>query len=110
MPMETRSEIPTPPVIEEVPEEEAEPDNIEENSQDLVRENFNETLFFYPQVEGDGKGNFKLGFKMNDALTKWKIMLLAHSQEMDYAYESFEVQSYKPVMIEGFLPRFVKAG
>jgi hypothetical protein len=38
-----------------------------------ARSNFNETVFFSPQMQTDANGEIKLAFTMPDALTRWKL-------------------------------------
>ena len=47
-----------------------------------VRENFNETAFFYPQLKTDKDGNVAFEFTMPEALTRWKLQLLAHTKNL----------------------------
>ena len=74
-----------------------------------LRENLNETVFFFPEVEiVDGQAT--LSFKMNEALTKWKLLLFAHNKDLKYVFGEKEVITQKELMIEPLLPRFVRQG
>lgn len=75
-----------------------------------LRSNLNETVFFYPEIKTDEKGNFILSFKMNEALTKWKLRLFAHTKDLKFAYEEKEIITQKDLMITPNNPRFVRKG
>jgi len=89
----------------------ATPDTQEKpKDQPLVRKNLNELVFFYPDIQTDSDGNLILKFKMNEALTKWKLMLLAHTKDLSIGSEIRYVQTQKDLMIFPNLPRFVRDG
>jgi uncharacterized protein YfaS (alpha-2-macroglobulin family) len=46
-----------------------------------VRMNLNETAFFYPDLKTDAEGNVSFEFTSPEALTKWKLMFLAHTKD-----------------------------
>ena len=73
-----------------------------------VRRNLNETVFFFPQLKTDADGAVILTFKMNDALTRWKFMALAHSQALQSAYVTRTVVTQKDLMVFPNAPRFVR--
>src|SRR5699024_325956 len=75
-----------------------------------IRKNFNETAFFYPQLRTDTKGNISFTFTSPEALTKWKLMLLAHTKDMEFAYSQKQITTQKPLMIQLNTPRFVRQG
>ncbi|HLR37780.1 MAG TPA: alpha-2-macroglobulin family protein, partial [Chitinophagaceae bacterium] len=75
-----------------------------------IRKNFNETAFFYPQLRTDTKGNISFTFTSPEALTKWKLMLLAHTKDMEFAYSQKQITTQKPLMIQLSTPRFVRQG
>lgn len=97
--------------ILEVPEEEALAESTSNDSGDLiVRENFNETGFFYPHLTQNEDGELKINFTTGDALTEWRVMLMAHSDDLEYAYKEYVLKTSRPLMIEGFVPRFFRQG
>jgi hypothetical protein len=75
-----------------------------------VRKNFSETAFFMPQLNTDDSGHVIFSFTMPEALTRWKLMLLAHTRDMQYAFSDKEVITQKPMMIQADAPRFVRQG
>lgn len=75
-----------------------------------VRTNFNETAFFYPQLTTDKEGLVRIKFTTPDALTRWKLMLLAHDKKLNFGQKEYNFTSSKPLMIMGNLPRFYYEG
>ncbi|MBK7095534.1 MAG: hypothetical protein IPH57_10970 [Saprospiraceae bacterium] len=75
-----------------------------------LRSNLNETVFFFPEIRTDEKGNFILAFKMNEALTKWKLRLFSHTKDLKFAYDEKEVITQKDLMVTPNNPRFVRKG
>lgn len=75
-----------------------------------VRKNLNETVFFMPQLKTDEKGRIKFSFTMNEALTRWKMMSFAHTQNLSTGYDERSVQTQKEMMIFPNAPRFVRDG
>ena len=74
-----------------------------------VRENLKETVFFYPDIEVKN-GQAQLEFTMNEALTKWNLMLFGYNKELQYVFDTKEILTQKELMIEPLLPRFVRQG
>lgn len=75
-----------------------------------LRENFAETVFFYPQLRTDTTGQVSMVFTMPDALTTWKWMGFAHTKTMDYGVMTDTVVTSKPFMVQPNLPRFMRVG
>ena len=75
-----------------------------------VRENLNETAFFYPALETDAKGNVAIKFTLPESVTTWKFMGLAHDKEMCNALLSDEAVAQKTVMVQPNMPRFLREG
>jgi len=93
-----------------IPDEKEEKETDETNEKVQLRTNMNETVFFYPDIVTDKEGNFVLKFKMNDALTKWKLRLFAHTKDLKSAYGEKEIITQKELMITPNNPRFVREG
>ncbi len=110
------AEPPPPPVLSEVAME----DKIETKDESegrslasdpaMIRENFNETVFFYPQVEIGQEGDVILDFTINEALTTWKLMGMVHSSDMKSGYAETEIITRKNLMITTNSPRFLRSG
>ena len=75
-----------------------------------LRENLNETAFFYPQLTTDSTGVIILKFTLPESLTTWRFMGLAHTQDMCYGLLDGEAVAKKDVMIQPNMPRFVREG
>jgi hypothetical protein len=76
----------------------------------MVRNDFSETLFFMPELKSDSLGNIQLSFTMNDALTRWKFILLAHRSDIAFGYTEKYIVSTLPVMLQTNAPRFLREG
>ncbi len=74
------------------------------------RTNFNETAFFYPQLKTDSLGNVVFSFTTPDALTEWKIMMLAQSKDLKVGTFEEKIKARKELMVIPNLPRFVRHG
>lgn len=75
-----------------------------------IRKNFRETAFFYPQLHTDDSGLVSFSFTAPEALTRWKLMLFAHTPDLKFAYAERETITQKPLMIRLNAPRFVRQG
>ena len=75
-----------------------------------VRENMNETAFFYPALESDNNGNVAIGFTLPESVTTWKFMGLAHDKEMRNGLLVDEAVAQKTVMVQPNMPRFLREG
>ena len=86
----------------------AEPEAPTEEMQ--VRENLNETAFFYPQLTTDGEGHVALKFTLPESLTTWRLLGLAHTKDLCYGRIEGETVARKEVMIQPNVPRFLRDG
>ena len=75
-----------------------------------VRENLNETAFFYPALESDNQGNVAINFTLPESVTTWKFMGLAHDKEMRNGLLVDEAVAQKTVMVQPNMPRFLREG
>lgn len=75
-----------------------------------VRENMNETAFFYPALESDNNGNVAIRFTLPESVTTWKFMGLAHDKEMRNGLLVDETVAQKTVMVQPNMPRFLREG
>ena len=75
-----------------------------------VRENMNETAFFYPALESDNNGNVAIRFTLPESVTTWKFMGLAHDKEMRNGLLVDEAVAQKAVMVQPNMPRFLREG
>lgn len=78
---------------------------------DVPRKNLKETAFFFPDLETDAEGNVSLTFTVPDALTGWKLLMVAHDNELrSGVLRNEEIVTVKPLMCEPNPPRFVREG
>ncbi|WP_179354522.1 alpha-2-macroglobulin family protein [Winogradskyella vidalii] len=75
-----------------------------------IRENLNETAFFFPQLQTDEDGNVSFNFKAPEALTKWKLQLLAHTKTLESTVMQLEAVTQKELMVIPNTPRFLREG
>lgn len=75
-----------------------------------IRENFNETAFFYPGLTTDEKGNISIKFTLPESITTWKFMGIAHDKDMNSGMLEGEAVAQKTVMVQPNVPRFVRKG
>ena len=75
-----------------------------------IRENLNETAFFYPALESDNQGNVAINFTLPESVTTWKFMGLAHDKEMRNGCLVDEALAQKTVMVQPNMPRFLREG
>lgn len=71
-----------------------------------IRSNFNETAFFYPNLQTDKNGDATFSFTMPDALTRWKLRMLAYTKDLKVGTLEETFVTQKPVMIMADMPRF----
>lgn len=75
-----------------------------------VRQNLNETAFFYPNLLTDKDGNVSFEFTSPEALTQWKLMFLAHTKDARTAILEKTVVTQKEFSITPNYPRFLREG
>ena len=81
-----------------------------EEQQMEMRENLNETAFFYPQLTTDKDGRVVLKFTLPESLTTWRLMGLAHTKDMYYGSIEGMTVAQKDVMVQPNIPRFLREG
>ncbi|MCR5131413.1 MAG: alpha-2-macroglobulin, partial [Prevotella sp.] len=75
-----------------------------------MRENLNETAFFYPQLVTDENGDVTMKFTLPESITTWRFMALANDKDVRYGTLESEVVAKKDVMIQPNMPRFMRLG
>ncbi|MGJ8592490.1 MAG: alpha-2-macroglobulin family protein [Aquaticitalea sp.] len=75
-----------------------------------VRKNLQETAFFFPQLQTDAEGHVSFNFTTPEALTKWKLQLLAHTKTLESATTTLEAVTQKELMVIPNAPRFLRQG
>ena len=75
-----------------------------------IRKNLQETAFFFPQLQTDKDGNVSFSFTTPEALTKWKLQLLAHTKTLESETSTLETITQKEFMVIPNAPRFLREG
>src|SRR5690606_21575746 len=75
-----------------------------------IRKNLQETAFFFPQLTTDEEGNVSFSFTTPEALTKWKLQLLAHTKTLESRTTALETVTQKELMVIPNAPRFLREG
>ena len=75
-----------------------------------ARANFDETAFFFPQLQTDENGEVIISFTIPEALTKWKMMGLATTKDLKIGQIEKELVTQKQLMIVPNAPRFFREG
>jgi TonB-dependent SusC/RagA subfamily outer membrane receptor len=83
-------------------------DELKALQQVKARKNFNETAFFYPQLTTDKDGKLSFSFTTPEALTEWKLRLLAHNKKAISGYFENTFVTQKDLMVVPNMPRFVR--
>ena len=88
-------------------ESEDDKETSKEPAEPTLRENFNESAFFFPQLRTNADGSATFSFTMPDALTRWRLMLLAYTKDRKTGSNEYTFTSSKPVMIMADMPRYM---
>lgn len=75
-----------------------------------LRKDFSETTFFLPELKTDSKGQVSWSFDAPEQLSRWRLVLNAHSRTLDHHVESRTVETSREFSIRPTLPRFVREG
>ena len=75
-----------------------------------IRKNLQETAFFFPKLKTDSEGNVRFSFTTPEALTQWKLQLLAHTKTLENATKTLMTVTQKELMVIPNVPRFLREG
>lgn len=75
-----------------------------------VRSNLNETAFFYPNLTTNENGEIVINFTIPEALTKWRLMSIAHTPDLKIGYAEKTLITQKELMVQPNPPRFLREG
>lgn len=75
-----------------------------------LRKDFSETTFFLPELKTDSKGQVCWSFNAPEQLSRWRLVLNAHSRTLDHHIERRTVETSREFSIRPTLPRFVREG
>ena len=77
---------------------------------DIVRQNFTPTAFFFAGLSFDKNGKAEFSFVVPDALTTWHFRSLAYTPDWKTDIVEKDVISNKPLMVVTDMPRFLREG
>ncbi len=75
-----------------------------------ARTNFQETAFFFPELKTDAQGEVILSFTIPEALTRWKLLGMAHTPDLKFGFVQGETLTQKDLMVVPNPPRFFREG
>ncbi|MCU6167566.1 hypothetical protein KWH76_22445, partial [Enterobacter roggenkampii] len=75
-----------------------------------IRQNFNETAFFFPQLRTNEKGETLISFTVPESNTTWRFRALAHDKDARVGTLEQLVVTRKELMVTPNMPRFVRQG
>lgn len=75
-----------------------------------IRKNLQETAFFFPDLRTNADGDVIISFTMPEALTRWKMMGFAYTQDLSSAIITRALVTQKELMILPNQPRFFREG
>lgn len=82
--------------------------DVEDFTEVNIRKNLQETAFFFPQLQTDVNGNVSFNFTSPEALTSWKLQLLAHTKTLESGVKSLQTVTQKELMVTPNFPRFFR--
>ncbi|HEX6891155.1 MAG TPA: alpha-2-macroglobulin family protein, partial [Chryseolinea sp.] len=80
----------------------------EDLAQVKARTNFNETVFFYPHLQTNEKGEIVIKFTIPEALTRWKMLGFAHTKDLKSGLATNHLVTQKDLMVVPNQPRFFR--
>lgn len=83
-------------------------DEAEGASDVALRTDFSETALFRPQLRTDAEGKVAIGFKLPQSLTRWHIVGLAHTVNMDFGTINDTLQVTQALMAQLHLPSYLR--
>jgi hypothetical protein len=85
-------------------------EEIRDEPQISLRENLDETAFFFPQLQTNAAGEIIIRFEMPEALTTWEFLGMAHDRELNSKLFEREAKTQKDLMVTPHFPRFFREG
>ena len=82
----------------------------DETAEVPLRENLQETAFFYPQLQADTTGMVTMKFTLPESLTTWRFMGFAHTTDICFGMLEGEAVAKKQLMVQPNMPRFIREG
>lgn len=105
------SSIPFDPEGSKIPTKEPQKEPTQDFLEHIqLRKDFQETLFFYPDLTTDSLGNLIIQFKAPESLSRWKMLGLAYTKNLDFGLFEREIVTQKEIMVIPNVPRFIRQG
>lgn len=82
----------------------------EDNTTPQIRQNFNETAFFFPQLKTDQNGETIISFTVPESNTTWKFRAIAYDKSLNIGSLEAITMTRKDMMVIPNLPRFMRQG
>lgn len=76
----------------------------------VIRKNLQEAAFFFPHLKTDESGHISFSFTTPEALTQWKLQLLAHTKTLESGTKTLTAVTQKELMVIPNTPRFLREG
>ena len=99
----------TAPVLMTEEMEQEKPET-ESAAQIPMRENMNETAFFYPNLLAGDDGSLAIKFTLPESVTTWRFLGMAHDLDMNMGMMDCTAVAQKEVMVQPNMPRFLRVG
>ncbi|MCC3159184.1 hypothetical protein LJ737_18225 [Hymenobacter sp. 15J16-1T3B] len=75
-----------------------------------VRADFRETALWQPALRTNDKGEVVLEFQMPEAVTRWQLLALAHTPDLQTSLLARQLVTQKQLMVTPNAPRFFREG
>ena len=82
----------------------------QELSTPRLRQHFQETLVWQPQLETDKQGRAQLKFKLADNITTWKLAVIGSTVDGQIGFAEKEFPAFQPFFAEHDPPRVLTEG
>lgn len=66
------------------------------------------TALFLPTMQSNDKGEVQWQFTLPEALTRWRLHLIAHTQDAKSGHREEYIEAFKELMVKPHLPRFIR--
>ena len=75
-----------------------------------IRTNFDESAYFHPFLRTDKQGKVSWSARVPETLTRWKLIVLAHTSDMKLLRHTESIEAYKDFSVRPNVPRFLREG
>lgn len=82
--------------------------SIQDSDLNNLRNNFNETALFFPDLTTNSDGDINIKFTLPETVTTWKFMGLVHDHNMNFGIINEEIIATKQLLVQPNMPRFMR--